>query len=106
MSETCMSVSDLYVCQASSHHIMCVIILICWLLGPSPGVLAHGPASDKSSSVTHSLPQTTCTNHIIQFPKVASACVCVWEPTSNKPSPQQHWTSNLGEKRPAIMQSL
>lgn len=75
MSETCISVLDLYICQIALRHIMCVIILMCWLLGLLPQVLAFGPASDKSSSVTHSLPHTT--QNIIHFPWLASACVSV-----------------------------
>lgn len=38
------------------------------LFGLSPGVLSYGPDSDRISSVTHSLPQTTRTQHIIHFP--------------------------------------
>lgn len=47
---------DLYICQIVSCHIMCVIILMCWLFDFSlTAVLLTGAA------LTHSLPHTTHT---------------------------------------------
>lgn len=84
----------LHLSDCFTSHYVCVIILMCWLLGVFPQVLAYGPASDRSSSVTHSLPHTTCTQHIIHFPR---RLLQVCQPTPNKPSQLQHHTTNLVE---------